>query len=230
MEDEVPFPGDNKRKVWLEKWEQGATGFHREKVDARLKKHIHKLTGSNSDASVLVTWCGKSLDLPWLCAQGYNSVGVELSEIAVKQLFENDSIPYVTSEEQKFITYTATDRKLKVFVGNFYCLTPEIAGKFDSVWDINALGAAEPKDREAYRSVLISLLKPGGRILLSNYEYNDEGRNKAPYSLSIKQIKYLFGDFFDVQFLENPEEFVDYFKSKFKVDWVKHNVHFLTLK
>jgi len=227
---EVPFPGDNKKQVWLEKWEQGATGFHRQKVDARLIKYINDLTGGNSGASVLVTWCGKSLDLPWLCAQGYGAVGVELSEIAAKQLFENDSIPYATAKEHEFITYTATDRKLKVFVGNYYCLTPEIAGKFDSIWDINALGAAEPKEREAYRAVLISLLKPGGRILLSNYEYNDEGRNQAPYSLSNKLIQDLFGDLFDVQFLENPEEFVEYFKSKFKVDWVKHNVHLLTLK
>jgi len=223
--------GETKRRVWEEKWEQGMTGFHKSKVDARLKKYIEDLTGGKVDASILVTWCGKSLDVPWLCSEGYSTVGVELSEIGVKQLFEENKISYSTSSEgQDFVVYKATEENLKVFVGNFYKLTPEIAGTYDCVWDNNALGAAEPADREAYRKVLVSLLKPSGRVLLSNYEFDTRGRDCAPYSLSTEEIKDLFGSWFDVKFLEYPDELVEYFKTKFNVDWVRHNVHLLTLK
>ena len=223
--------GESKRKVWKEKWEQGVTGFHRSKVDATLKKYIDDLTRGKADASVLVTWCGKSLDVPWLCSKGYTTVGVEISETGVKQLFEENDIPHTTSSEgQEFVVYKATNRNLKVFVGNFYKLTPEIAGTYDCIWDHNALGAAEPAEREAYRSVLVSLLKPGGRVLLSNYEFDAQGRDRAPYSLSTEEIKDLFGFWFDVEFLENPDEFVEYFKNKFNVDWAQQNIHLLTLK
>ena len=223
------FPGEKKKQAWEEIWEQGA-GFHKVRVDDRLKRYIHDLTGGKADASVLVTWCGKSLDVPWLCSKGYNTVGVELSEDGVKQLFQENNIPCTSSKECDFMIYKATDRMLKVFVGNFYKLTPDIAGTYECIWDINALGAAEPKDREAYQSVLVSLLKPGGHVLLSNYEFNDQGRDRAPYSLSTKQIKDLFGETFDVKFLENPDEYVEYFMKKYKADWVKHNIHLLTLK
>ena len=222
------FPGENKKQAWEEIWEQGRPGFHMVRVDDRLKRYILDLTGGKADASVLVTWCGKSLDVPWLCSKGYNTVGVELSEVGVKQLFQENNIPYTSSKECGFMLYKATDRMLKVFVGNFYKLTPDIAGTYECIWDINALGAAEPKDRKAYQSVLVSLLKPGGRVLLSNYELNDQGHDQAPYSLSTKQIKDLFGEAFDVKFLENPDEHVEYFMKKY--DWFKHNIHLLTLK
>ena len=223
--------GESKRKAWEEKWEQGLTGFHKSKVDATLKKYIDDLARGKGDASVLVTWCGKSLDVPWLCSEGYTTVGVEISETGVKQLFEENDIPHTTSSEgQEFVVYKGTNRNLKVFVGNFYKLTPEIAGTYDCIWDHNALGAAEPAEREAYRSVLVSLLKQGGRVLLSNYEFDAQGRDRAPYSLSTEEIKDLFGSLFDVEFLENPDEFVEYFKNKFNVDWARQNVHLLTLK
>ena len=223
--------GERKKKEWEDNWEQDRTVFHKNKVDARLKKYIDDLTRGKGDASVLVTWCGKSLDVPWLCSEGYTTVGVELSETGVKQLFEENDIPHTTSSEgQEFVVYKATNRNLKVFVGNFYKLTPEIAGTYDCVWDHNALGAAEPAEREAYRSVLVSLLKPGGRVLLSNYEFDAHGRDCAPYSLSTEEIKDMFGSWFDVKFLEYPDEFVEFFKSEVNVDWVRHSVHLLTLK
>ena len=52
----------------------------------------------------------------------------------------------------------------------------------------------------------------------------------APFSLSTEEIKDLFGSWFDVKFLEYPDEFVEFFKSEVNVDWVRHNVHLLTLK
>ena len=224
------FPGEKKREVWEKRWEQGRTGFHSNKVDDRLKKYIHDVTGDRADASVLVTWCGKSLDVPWLCSKGYNTVGVELSEIGVRELFVESNIPYTSSKECDFVAYKASDRSLKVFAGNFYKLTPDIAGIYECIWDKNALGAAEPKDRVAYQSVLVSLLQPGGRVLLSNFEFNDQGRDRAPYSVSPKQINDLFDENFDVKFLENPEENVKIFMNTFKVEWAKQNIHLLTLK
>ena len=44
-----------------------------------------------------------------------------------------------------------------------------------------------------------------GRVLLSDYEFENEGRTDAPYFLSTKQIEDLFWAWCDVKFLENPD-------------------------
>ena len=41
-----------------------------------------------------MTLCGKSLDLVWLSQQGHNVVGVEISNLAAEQLFEENGIAY----------------------------------------------------------------------------------------------------------------------------------------
>ena len=145
---------------WKEKWDRGLTGWHTDKVDARLKQYLSMLTdGKEQPASILVTWCGKSVDIPWLCEQGYNVVGVEISEIAVKQLFEENGIPYDTAQEGEFKIHKASDRPLKIITGDYYKLTPEVCGIFEAVWDHNAFGAADLSNRELYIQVLITLLK-----------------------------------------------------------------------
>ena len=49
--------------------------------------------------SILVTMCGKTVDLHWLCARGHSVTGVEISPVAVHQIFTENSIPFgVTGE------------------------------------------------------------------------------------------------------------------------------------
>ena len=64
------------------------------------------MLGGGSERSVLVTMCGKSVDLLWLCSRGHSvtgvelsSIGVELSSIGVEQLFQENSIPHTVEGE-----------------------------------------------------------------------------------------------------------------------------------
>ena len=57
------------------------------------------MVGDRAAASILVTLCGKTMDIPWLCGRGCSVTGVELSPIAVQQLFEENDIPYTTAGE-----------------------------------------------------------------------------------------------------------------------------------
>ena len=215
---------------WEDAWEKGRTGWHRSDVDINLQHHCKDLTAGQTGVSVLVTWCGKSVDLPWLCSQGYSVVGIELSELAVKQLFEENDIPYSVAREGEFVIYQAKDRKLKVVSGDYYKATPELLGTFEAVWDINAFGAARPADREKYIAVLTSVLKPNGRILICNWEYGDRERDMAPYSLPSSLIRELFQDKFEVQCLGTCETYAARFVEKFNQDWAKQVVHLLTYK
>lgn len=214
---------------WKEKWTQGRYSWHRSEVSKILKKYLSDLTQGEPTVSILVPWCGKSLDLPWLCSEGYDVVGIELSEIAAQQLFQENSIPYSVSNEGEFAIYQAQDRKLKIINGSYYGVTPEIAGKFEAVWDVNAFGAVMPDNRQRYIAILMSLLKPKARVLLSNWEFGETQRDRAPFSLPCALVKEIFQEKFEVTFLEKGDEFSEHFISRFEVDWAHMNAHLLSL-
>ena len=78
---------------WLERWRDGHTRFHQNRVTPLLQKYWPTLS-LPSGSRVLVPLCGKSLDLIWLAQQGHRVLGVELSPLAVDQFFaENDLRP-----------------------------------------------------------------------------------------------------------------------------------------
>lgn len=215
---------------WMGKWENGETPWHKTVVDRNIINHVDKLTQGKPHASVLVTWCGKSLDMLWLCSQGYSVVGLEISQVAVQQLFQENAIPFSVSKEGRFVAYQALDRELKVILGDQYEMTPETIGTFDAIWDNNAFGSSQPDNRERYVSVVASLLKPNGCMLLANWEYGDSVRDTYPYSLSSSMVKESFQEKFEVQLIGKCEILTEYFIKKFDMDWAYRNIHLLIKK
>lgn len=67
---------------WLQRWQDGQTGFHQDEVMPLLQKHWPALQLPKA-ARVLVPLCGKTLDMHWLAAQGHRVLGVEVSPLAV---------------------------------------------------------------------------------------------------------------------------------------------------
>ena len=56
-------------EFWLERWRDGRTHFHQDKVMPLLQKYWPAL-GLPADSQILVPLAGKSLDMLWLAAQG----------------------------------------------------------------------------------------------------------------------------------------------------------------
>ena len=182
------------------------------KVDKYLQKHLARLTGGKPKAAFLITLCGNSPDLVWLCEQGYTVVGSEISEKAVKEIFEKPlngtAVPYAVTSKGNFKVYSATDGKdLKVYVGDFLELTAEITGTFDAVWDSHGIVSLPITFHGAYAQKVCSLLKPGGKLLFSTVEYdiNELQSGPAPCPIPTDRLKELFPDNFDVELLDNPK-------------------------
>jgi thiopurine S-methyltransferase len=72
---------------WHERWESGRIGFHQGKPNKLLLAHFHAL-GLADRSRVFLPLCGKTRDIAWLLSQGYRVAGAELSELAIRQLFE----------------------------------------------------------------------------------------------------------------------------------------------
>lgn len=225
---EVAQAGAPTTEWWKERWEAGTIGWHMLEVDKYLKKHLIGLT-DGKPSSILVSWCGKSLDLLWLCEQGHTVVGVELSELAVLQLFKENGIPHSVSERDGFKVYTATDRNLTVYSGSMFDFNPQIAGcSFDAIWDNHALGAVNPSERGKHIAVLQNVLRPHGRILLSHFEYDPSEHEGPPFSLSPSQILALFKEAFEVELVEHIDMTGSVVANRFNLTWAKRPIHLLS--
>ena len=74
---------------WVERWQEGRTGWHEPAGNAGLRKHWR-----GTGRRVLVPLCGKTSDLRWLADQGNEVIGVELSDLAVKGFFDEQELSY----------------------------------------------------------------------------------------------------------------------------------------
>ena len=179
------------------------TPWQQAEPDKRLQKHIHRLTKGQSSISIFVPFCGKSLDLVWLARQGHSVVGVEIAPLAVQQLFEENNLPYSSTEGDKFTVFEAKeDIKLKIFAGSMFDLTSDITGLCDAVWDCRAMVAVNVANRETYIRVTRSILKPDGVILITRLEYDPRELSGPPFTLPTDIVLALFGEGYSIEDLE----------------------------
>ena len=189
------------------------SGGHGSEVDKYLKKHLGRLTSGNASSTFFVTFCGNSPDLAWLCEQGHTVVGCEISETAVKELFQNkvlgDPIPYKVQEQGDIKVYSATDGKsLKVYVGDFFgSLSPDLTGTFDCIWDSHGIVSIPIPLHVPFAQKVVKFLKPGGRMFFStsDYDITKLKSGPAPCPMPTARLEELFPDF-DVELLDESEE------------------------
>ncbi len=201
------------------------------KVDKYLIKNISRLTGGNTKADILVSLCGDTKDLQWLSSKGYSVVGVELSEKAVKQSFENacgGPIPYEVTSYSDVKVYSATDGKsLRVYVGDFFGdgISPRQLGKFDSVWDSHGIVSLPISMQKGFADKLLTFVKPGGKMLFSTVDYDITTLKKGPAPAPIPCA--LLKEFYPnckIDLLENLE-----FEKGHFFDGVEHVTNPITL-
>tara|TARA_B100001013_G_scaffold314663_1_gene221275 strand:+ start:558 stop:1214 length:657 start_codon:yes stop_codon:yes gene_type:complete len=181
---------------WDLRWREGRIGFHKTEVQPILVQHTKVLLAKNPNR-VFVPLCGKSVDLPWLAERVPEVVGNELVPAAVTAFFA----------EQKLDSNSETMGPLKryqsggitVIEGDFFELTPELAGTFPAIYDRAALIALPPQERPDYATRLLSLLEPEGVILLITLHGPQALEQGPPYCVSPKEIAELFGGETNVQ-------------------------------
>ena len=103
---------------------------------------------------------------------------------------------------------------------------PSVAGQFDAIWDCNALTSVNVEDRQQYADLLISLLKPGGKILMTTWEYDQSLKKDQPFSINGEAIRDLFEPPCHIQCLEVADGSL--LRKVFNLPWAKRPVHLLT--
>lgn len=187
------------RTFWLERWQNHDIGFHHTKPQPVLVKHwpaIDVAKGGN----VLVPLCGKSLDMVWLAEQGFNVIGVELSDIAVAEFFSERAITPAVKKTGKF-TVSASG-PIEIWRGDFFELSTAELPRIDALYDRAALVAMPDDMRPRYAAKLAELLTPGARGLLIGLDYNINEMKGPPFPVPQSEVRKLLGSHFDIELLD----------------------------
>ena len=152
------------------------------------------------NGKILVPLCGKSLDMLWLAGEGYRVLGVEISEIACRDFFVENQLPYVRKDGAPFTRYSSGT--IEIWRGDFFDLTPDDMDGTLVAYDRAALIALPETMRTNYATHLATLLQPSGaRIFLISMDYDENKMKGPPFSVPETEVRDLFEKEFSVDLI-----------------------------
>jgi len=176
-------------EFWHERWASKNIGFHENQPNASLVQHLNTLQ-LEDNAHVFVPLCGKSLDIGWLRKQGFAVSAVELSEIAVKELFKELQIsPVVTpsaNDGENLLCYAVPG--LQIYVGDLFLLKQQHFSDIDAVYDRAALVALPPEMRHRYARHLQNITKNAPQLLVT-FDYDQNQMAGPPHAVPAQEVK-----------------------------------------
>ena len=129
-------------------------------------------------------------------------VGVELSETAVQELFEDLSLNPKVTEIKDFKIYSAD--RIHIFVGDFFNLSYNLLAQVDAIYDRAALVALPEEMRKEYSSYLMEITNTAPQLLIV-FDYDQNVVSGPPFSISEKEIKQHYGTSYSVELLESVD-------------------------
>lgn len=174
---------------WLKRWQDGATGFHLNRVTPLLEKYWPELPLA-SDARVLVPLCGKSLDMVWLAAQGHSVLGVELAPLAVTQFFAEQGLQATQHDSPLGRHYVAGN--IEIICGDIFNVDANTLASCQGVYDRGALVALPPNMRADYIQHVYGQLAADYRGLLLTLEYDQDAMPGPPFSVPAAEVQTQF--------------------------------------
>lgn len=188
----------NENNLWLERWEKREIGFNQNRVNAFLIKYFKKLN-LEKNANILVPLCGKSIDIAWFLSEGFSVTGIELSEIAVEELFLELGITPSISNLGEVKLYSSD--QLNLFVGDIFKITSKMIGEIDAIYDRAAIVALTKELRIKYAEHLRSISNNAPQLLLC-FEYDQSLMNRTPYSVDELEVKMHYAQHYEIELLE----------------------------
>ena len=174
---------------WLRKWDEQDIGFHHDEINSHLIEYFPTLQLPKG-ARVLVPLCGKSNDMLWLMQQGFQVVGVELSEAAVEAFFADNGIGYQRRQQSSMAIYQAAG--ITLYQGDMLQIPANVIQPCEGYYDRAALVALPSALRKRYVPALQQWLEPNAQGLLIAYTYESEQNIAPPHSVPQNEIAHLY--------------------------------------
>ena len=210
---------------WLKFWENNETNWHGDKITQELVEYFELFELEPRD-KVFVPLCGKSLDMLYIMNQGFSVVGVEISEIGVRQFFSENNLAYKITKVDDFDLYSTEN--LEIYCGDFFALTSKHLNNVKSVFDRKSLIALEPEVRQKYVKHLNDIIALGARILLVTLQYPQYQMSGPPFSVDKSEVESLFSMAFESQELRSFNDIENESKlTRAGVDYINNAAYYL---
>jgi len=193
-------------EFWHNRWRDSLIPFHKERANQFLKKYFDTLGLADGD-EVLVPLSGKSVDMRWLRDRGCTVTGVELSDIAVRDFFNEQGIAASRRRDGAF--QILEGEGIKLLCGDIFALDSTHATNISAVYDRAALVALPRELRVRYVDHLLSLLAPAVPMLLLTFEYPAHEIDGPPFSVDEAQVRELYAGRREVTRLESLDRLED---------------------
>lgn len=184
-------------EFWHSRWQEKRIGFNQSAVNPLLMNYFKQLN-LPAGSRVFVPLCGKSIDMAWLAAQGYDVVGVELVETAVQAFFTEQNISptvhqYLDNPAIKYYQGQLSGQIITLWVADIFALTTEDIGSVNAVYDKAAL-IALPADMRVQYSAQMYQLSANAPQFIITLTYDQSKKAGPPFSISSEQIQQYYGD------------------------------------
>lgn len=189
-------------EFWHKKWASNQIGFHLPQVNPYLQRFWPQL-GVEDGARVLVPLCGKSLDLLWLAREGHEVLGIELSEKAIEDFFNEHQFDPDVTEQGPFKVYRAGS--IELWCGDFFALTAGDVADCAALYDRAALIALPHAMREQYAEHLTRILPKDSLGLLITLDYDQAQMPGPPFAVLDEEVQRLFGPAWTLKILEDQD-------------------------
>lgn len=181
-------------RFWHQRWEKSDIAFHESEANPLLVKYFKALSLVKG-SRVFLPLCGKTLDIPWLLSNGYRVAGVELSKIAIEQLFTELGVEPKISGVGEVDHYSA--KNIDIFVGDIFDLSSKMIGLVDAIYDRAALVALPEEMRTRYTAHLTEITDKAPQLLLC-YEYDQSLMEGPPFSISTEEVNQRYRNSYDL--------------------------------
>ena len=184
-------------EFWHSRWQEKRIGFNQSAVNPLLINYFKQLN-LPAGSRVFVPLCGKSIDMAWLAAQGYDVVGVELVETAVQEFFTEQNISPTVHQHAdnpaiKYYQGQLSGQTITLWVADIFALLSEDIGSVKAVYDKAAL-IALPADMRVQYSAQMYQLSANAPQFIITLTYDQSKKAGPPFSISSEQIQQYYGD------------------------------------
>lgn len=186
---------------WHKRWEKNEIGFHQSAVNVLLSDHFSGLSLPQT-SRVFVPLCGKTRDIAWLLSQGHRVVGVELSKLAVEELFVDLGVAPKISVQGELLRYSAPG--LEIFVGDIFELSGDLLGRVDAIYDRAALVAFPTEMRGRYGAHVAAITQLAPQFLIC-FEYDQAVMNGPPFSIDRQKVHDVYGAHYQIEPITNRD-------------------------
>ncbi|SFR55890.1 thiopurine S-methyltransferase [Marinobacter daqiaonensis] len=183
-------------EFWHTRWHKGEIGFHEGTVNQYLYDHWPEFA-KDSTETVFVPLCGKAHDMWWLHDRGHPVIGIELSEVACKDFFEEAQEKAKVHPGEPFTTFQHGE--LEILCGDFFQLVPDDLRHVRLVYDRAALIALPPEMRRDYVEHLTAVIPDGARMLLITLNYDNGEMKGPPFNVSDAEVFDLYQNDYEIR-------------------------------